>query len=63
MDSWCIQGLNSINSNIGENSWKHGNYSYFPEEELAPVDTTVQDEMVEYPPVGDSPVGDGYLSY
>ena len=27
---WCIDSLNDLGTNIIKNSWRHGEYSYFP---------------------------------
>ena len=51
MASWCIDGLDAIDSNIGKNAWLHKDYSFFPREETIPVEEclelTEEDEMVE----------------
>ena len=50
MASWCIDGLESIHSNIGKNAWRHTDFSFFPEEETLPAEESLElneDEMVE----------------
>ena len=48
MASWCVEALNLIEEGIGKSAWRHGDFSYFPQEPAAPVNVDYEgDEMVE----------------
>lgn len=34
MAKWCVDSLGELDKNLVRNSWRHGDYSYFPEETI-----------------------------
>lgn len=52
MAKWCIDTLNELGEDLVKNSWRNGEYSYFPDEAtthtaLEEFDPSLDEEMVD----------------
>ena len=47
MAQWCVKALKDLPKEIVKNSWRHGDYSYFPGEVRSTVVDVISDSMEE----------------